>query len=201
MSYEKINELIKQAPEVSQWWVSNKRALNFWFLGFEAMNFIFYALGILGASVGSLLCVGVAFNQVSVSNLWPLLVIAFLCGLGHGWFKFAPKWWSKRFTYNNFRLTEKSSDETASLDFTHEILSQAVNLHDLQMKPILARLRALKDTDLPKCWWEALACEMDKCIVAQNPSVNKSVQEKLDAMYVQMEDVSVTPSITKVLRL
>ena len=101
--------------------------------------------------------------------------------------------WPKRFTHNGLNLRDSVRDTTVTLDLTHEVLSQAVKISDPQMKPILARLHALKDTDLPKCWWDALAHEVDKCIVVPQP-VNKSVQEKLDAVYIQIEDIATFPS-------
>ena len=200
MSYEKINDLIEQAPDVSQWWISNKRALNFWFRGFYTMDFISGGLFAIGASFSLLLFTGLAFGQVSVTNPWGLAVFPFLCGLGCGWLKLSPKWWPKRFTYNDLRLTKEKHKETVSLAFVHKILSRAVKISDPQMKPILARLHAIKDTDLPKCWWDALACEVDKCVAAQHP-INESVQEKLDAVYIQIENVAASLSTPKVLRL
>ena len=141
------------------------------------------------------------FIRVLPADLHGMLIAALL-GIFGGLpaYRLSNKMWPKRFTHNGLNLRGSVRDATVTLDLTHEVLSQAVKISDPQMKPILARLYALKDTDLPKCWWDALACEVDKCIVVPQP-VNKSVQEKLDAVYIQMENVAASPTPSKVLRL
>lgn len=193
-TYEKLNTLINQAPGVSQWWTSNKRALQWWFMG---------AVGMVWFTVIScfalLVCIAAMCETKGVSPLM-VVVVPLVFATGLGVLKSANKLWPKRFTHNGFTLKGAVNYETVSLDFTHTILNRAVKIDDPQMKPILARLRNLKDLDLPKCWWEAFADELND-ITPKDAAVKKSIEEKIDAVYVQIEDVAVSPQPSKVLRL
>lgn len=201
MSYEKINDLIEQAPEVSQWWVSNKRALNRSTLSVQMVRITVVLLSIFSVLATIAVYATLADGSLRPGVRWALLAapLVAVCGLRFGFFleRFTPQ----RFRRKGLVLRGFVKEQTMSLTGVHDILSQAIKISDPQMKPILARLHALKDTDLPQCWWDALDCEVSKCVVAQHPPVTRSAQEKLDAVLVQMEDVSTTPSIPKVLRL
>lgn len=200
MSYEKINTLINQATEVSQWWTSNKRALNWWLIGSTAVIFPIFLMTLLSVAA-TLLWSGMWLSgEVPADKYWMLIAAPLVSLCGMGVIKFGHKFWPKRFTYQGFTLERFAKAESVSLAFTHNVLSKAVNLSDPQIKPILARLRNLKDMDLPKCWWEALLNELDN-LTPKNPTVEKSIEEKIDAVYVQIEDVAASPVPPKVLRL
>ena len=201
MSYEKINDLIEQAPDVSQWWLSNKRALTWWYIFMRIAIVPAFAIPLFSimACLMVYLSWGMHAESLGDAKWWligtPLASVGGLAFL-RSFINYTPK----RFKHKGLVLEILESDEAVSLAFVHKILSRAVNISDPQMKPILARLHALKDTDLPKCWWDALACEVDKCIVTPHP-VNESMQEQLNAVYIQMEDVAASPTPSKVLRL
>ena len=201
MSYEKINDLIEQAPKVSQWWVSNKRALNRWTFGANLVLAPIFALSVVSA-IATIGCYGaLSDGSLRPGTGWLLLAAPLIAGGGltftHFFWGFTPQ----RFRYKDLVLKGCVKKQTVSLTCVHNVLSQAVKIDDPQLKPILAQLLALKDTDLPKCWWDALAYEFNKCIVAQHPPINQSTQEKLDAVYVQMEELSVDQPTPKVFHL
>lgn len=198
MSYEKINELIEQAPEVSQWWASNKRALNWWCVGSIAVIFPIFLMTFLSVAATVVWSGMWLAGEVPADKYWMLISapLVSLCGIGV--IKYGRKFRPKRFTYEGFTLARFAESESVSLAFTHNVLSKAVNLGDPQIKPILAKLHALKNTDLPKCWWQSLGKELDK---HARPPVNTSAQEQLEAVYVQMEDLSVDQPTPKVFRL
>lgn len=200
MLYEKINTLIDQAPDVSQWWTSNKRSLNRWVIGTTVALFPILFITVLSVAATLLGYVGWMAGSLPADKYWTLIAapVVSLCGMGA--MKFGHKMWPKRFTYEGFTLARSANAESVSLAFTHNVLSKAVKMNDPKMKPVLARLSALKDMDLPKCWWEALFDELDG-LTAKDPVVTKSIEEKIDAVYVQIEDAAASPSPSKVLRL
>jgi len=201
MSYEKINDLIEQAPEVSQWWASNKRALNRWNFSASLMLIPVVLLSVVSALATMVGYATLADGSLRPGMEWVLLAAPLVAGCGLTFGVFLERFTPQRFRRKDLVLNGFVKKQTMSLTGVHNVLSQAIKISDPQMKPILAQLHALKDTDLPKCWWDALAYEVNTCVVAQHPTVNKSAQEKLDAVYVQMEDMSVVQPIPKVLRL
>lgn len=199
-TYEKLNTLIDQAPGVSQWWTSNKRALQWWFIGVMGLALPVFLLTILSFSTTLFAYGSWLIGSLPVDKHWMLISSPLLFTTGMGVIRLAGKLWPKRFTHNEFTLKGAVNYETVSLDFTHTILNRAVKIDDPQMKPILARLRNLKDLDLPKCWWEAFADELNN-LTPKDPAIKKSIEEKIDAVYVQIEDVATFKAEPKVLRL
>ncbi len=200
MSYEKLNTLIDQAPAVSQWWTSNKRALNWWLIGYTAVVFSVLMMTLLSVAA-TLVWSGMWLSgEVPAEKYWMLIAAPLVSLCGMGVIKFFHKISPKRFTYEGFTLTRSANAESVSLAFTHKVLSKAVKINDPQMKPILARLSAIKDMNLPACWWEALWNELDN-LTPKVLTVEKSIEEKIDAVYVQIEDVAASPMPPKVLRL
>lgn len=202
MSVEKINNLIDQAPGVSQWWTSNKRALNRWVIGMTGAIIPVLFITLLSVATTLLGYVSWMDGSLPADKYWTLIAAPLVSFCGMGVMKFGHKVWPKRFTYKGFTLTRFTTAERASLAFTHNVLSKAVKIDDPQMKPVLARLSALKEMDLPKCWWEALFDELDNLTQRIQPQpLEKSIQDKVDAVYIQMEDAAASPSNPKVFRL
>lgn len=200
MSYEKITTLIDQAPDVSQWWMSNKNSLKWWSRGLRTVQFFVAAIYVVSAFAAMPLIGWWIMNKLPADQHWMLL--AAISGIFGGLvtIRCSDKMFPKRFTYNGLNLRGSVREETVTLNMMHDVLSKAVTINDPQMKPILARLNALKNMDLPECWWEALSNELDN-LTPKAPVVTKSIVEKLDAVYVQIEDVTAAPTPSKVLRL
>lgn len=196
MCIEKINNLIDQAPDVSQWWLANKKFLTRWFIGKFALWLAAFSIASCGAAATLLAYAG----SLMVGKDWVLIAAPLVCGGGFVVAHLVEKFVPKKFRYNNFKLSSFVGDETASLAYVHEILSKAVTISDPQMKPILARLHILKDMDLPKCWWNAFSKELDNYVI-EPPVVRKSEQEKIDHVFVQIQDSATLPPVPKVFRL
>ena len=203
-TYEKLNNLIDQAPSVSQWWTSNKRALQWWFIGAIGAALPVFLLTILSFSATLLAYGSWLIGSLPMDKHWMLISGPLLFTTGMGVIRLAGKLWPKRFTHNEFTLKGAVVEETVSLAFTHKVLHRAVKIDDPQMKPILARLRNLKDLDLPQCWWKAFADELNNLTPkdpATEKSIKESIEEKIDAVYVQIEDVAASETQPKVFQL
>lgn len=166
MSYEKINDLIDQAPAVSQWWVSNKNYLNRWVFGKIMLQLPALSIACLGGST-TLLSVGLFGLDgplaLAVSKGWILIVGPLVFA---GGFKLncliEKNFLPKRFTYGKFKLTEFVGSHTTPGELKYEVFVKFFKISTPQTKTILERLRIVEDMDLPKCWWEALGNELEK---------------------------------------
>lgn len=200
MSYKKITTLIEQAPDVSQWWMSNKNSLKWWSRGLRAVQFFVNLIYVISAFSAIPLIGGWLMNKLPADQHWmPLAAISGVFG-GLVAIRFSEKLFPKRFTYNGLNLRGSVSEETVTLNMMHDVLSKAVTINDPQMKPILSHSSVFKDVDLPKCWWTALSKELDN-LTPKDPVVTKTIEEKIDAVYVQIEDVTTACQPSKMLRL
>ena len=199
MSIEKIHGLIQSAAEVSAWWTSNKKTLTRKNIAWFGIQFIAMMTGILGVS-GAIIAYTVWLNgSMAAGREMFLWVCPLAAVIGGGVFMWANKTRLKKFTHTQLPL-EHTFNQTVSLNRRRQILSMALNIPDPDRKHILSGLQDIKEMDLPKCWWDELNVALMS--VAQPLSTpTKSMEERLDEVYVQMDTVVQAPKETKVLRL
>lgn len=200
MSIEKIENLIKQAPEVSVWWKANTKSLKRWCIAREVFCFTAMGVGVVAifGTIASL--VALAANQIDGREfllvLFPALLILF-----RGMLNIPSKLWPKKFTYGEMILDNNC---TVPLEEKHKVLNAVLEIADPRIKHILLNLQSIKDLELPDCWWESLHTAAQKIIVQQTPpvavAVERNIQDKYDEVYEKMDQV-INGESSKVLRL
>lgn len=202
MSIKKIQTLLDKAPSVSQWWLSNKTSLKRWDLGFDTLAVILLIMNLTGIGLTVLALIGLGLGWWEGEGTGKITLLAYPCGAAASliMLRNMPKVWPKKFTFDQFQLS-RPENEDVSADYKYKVLSRLLNVSDLPSSAV-QQLHNIKQLDLPKCWWDALENTVVECI-PQEPSqqiVKKSAQEKLDEVYVKLDQATHEPSL-KVLRL
>lgn len=200
MSIEKVQGLIQSAAEVSAWWASNKTSFTRKNIAWGAMEFVAMMTGILGAA-GTLIAYTVWINGNMAAGrevflwLFPLATV-----IGGGGFMWRNKTRLKKFTHTQLRM-DRTFNQTVSLSRQRHILSAALNISATDRKNIVMGLQNIKGMDLPKCWWDELNLALE-AVAQPVPNPPKSMEERLDEVYVKMDAVvQAHENTSKVLRL
>lgn len=205
MSIEKMQNLIKDAPNCALWWTENKTRCRLW-SWFGHIVGVPLSLGIVlsvwaGAILGIGSALGATYNgSLGVSDV-PLGVLSlkfFYVALGLSVpFALLCIYCPKKFQWKSGKCNEEFFKPSAQRKA--QILSQILKLKNSQLPEIVSELPNIKDLDLPKAWWnmlehainnEAKAAaqvkDEDKCSRVQKPSD----LEVLDNVYVEIEQLA-----------
>lgn len=199
MSIEKIQGLIQSAAEVSAWWTSNKKTFTRKNIAWGAIEFIAMMTGILGVA-GTLIAYTVWLNgNMAAGREMFLWVFPLAAVIGGGGFMWRNKTRLEIFTHTQLRV-DRTFNQSVPLDRRRQILSAALNAPETDRKQILSGLQDIKKMDLPQCWWDELEAALMSVAQSVSPPP-KSMEERLDEVYVKMDAVVQAPKEKKVLRL
>jgi len=192
MSYEKIQNMLANAPHVAQWWKTNKTKCNRTFRRWENI-----ARGCAIATF-SFLMLGMGLDMsVETGAATPASMIhaAYLICCASGFAFWGILWWS---FWSNKRPFKQQSD-AFGFNLNNDRAVSEKNQQEVvtglkEMGVDVNHIIALRGLDLPNGWWHTI----NFCIQRHTEEYPRS---QLNEVYVELERTVLPPDHSKVLRL
>lgn len=209
MSTQKLNELIKTAPEFSQWWSKNHAQIR---TAFKRKRRLQLGWGLPFVAVQAV----VAWSLFNLPLNFPLglpmimgtmciLLLGVLCVLiGEKHFKKWRSQWPKdspkplETLINPDDLLDGSGKEVLACDplIQKALLEKIVHHPNPDVRAHASSLLALKSVDMPHLWWRALELVLED-IEKESSNTALTPEQQLDRVYVEIEKDNLIVSNTK----
>lgn len=153
MSIENIRNLIKDAPQISQWWRTNENSARRWSavfcVSYLALIPMLCVGGLLALVFGFSMFIGGAVNDKMVVFIASLLAISLV------WSALLALFWPRHLRFKNLKLD--CGYESPTDQYKYDTLHKLLQINNSKVQQLAKDMQAIKDIPLPQCWWEEIS--------------------------------------------
>lgn len=150
MSIENIQNLINDAPQISQWWRTNEKSARRWSAVFCVSYLTLIPMmcvgGLLALVLGFAIIIGESVNDKMVVYIASLLAISLV------WSALLALFWPRHLRFKNLKLDY--GYESPTDQYKYDTLHKLLQINNSKVQQLAKNIHAIKDIPLPQCWWE-----------------------------------------------
>lgn len=189
MSFKNIQQLIDDAPQISQWWRTNQKSAHRWNGILWVSYLVLLPMGVVGGLLA--LCTSAAALLGQATNDKMVVFIASVLAISLVWSALLAVFWPRHLRFKNLNLSfgcEPPTDQ-CKYDTLHKLLQ----INNSKVQQVAKNIHAIKDIPLPQCWWEEINRQIK--LMYGSPTPDNS-SEQLAQLYAYIDPPSTSSKVS-----